>query len=200
MSSTGFRERQRQVREDAILDAAYELLLEQGYAEMSMDVLAARLGVSKATLYQHFPSKDELVINVIIRGMRRGEEQMAALDLSQPALVRLERTIRHALENRVTMSAMRFMLPPGLTQDHAGYAAQKERMTAAISRLVDEAKADGDIRPELPTPLVVLLLGGVVREASYGDMVDLETFPPRELSGTLLGMMLDGIRASNIEQ
>ena len=95
---------------------------------------------------------------------------------------------------------MRFMLPPGLTQDHAGYAAQKERMTAAISRLVDEAKADGDIRPELPTPLVVLLLGGVVREASYGDMVDLETFPPRELSGTLLGMMLDGIRASNIEQ
>lgn len=195
MSAHEFRERQRQVREDAILDAAHELISEQGYAEMSMDDLAGRLGVSKATLYQHFPSKDELVINVLIRGMRRGEEQMAAQDASLPAVVRLERTMRHALENRAVMSAMRFVLPPGLTQGHTGYAAQKERMTAALSRLVDEAKAAGDIRPELPTPLVVLLLGGILREASYGDMIDPETFPPRELSEMLVSMMWDGIRS-----
>lgn len=194
MSAPGFRERQRQVREDAILDAAHELLLEQGYAEMSMDDLAARLGVSKATLYQHFSSKDELIVNVVIRGMRRGEEQMAAQDATQPALVRLERMLHHALENRVAINATHFMVPPGLTQGHAGYAAQKERMLAALSYLVDEAKAAGDIRPELPTPVVVLLLGGIVREVSCGKTVDPETLPSRELSEVLVSMLWDGIR------
>lgn len=44
----------------AILSAAQSVFLESGYAAASMDVIAARAGVSKATVYAHFASKNAL--------------------------------------------------------------------------------------------------------------------------------------------
>jgi AcrR family transcriptional regulator len=45
----------------AILGATLELLAEKGMAGMSMDAVAARAGVSKATIYRRWRSKEELV-------------------------------------------------------------------------------------------------------------------------------------------
>jgi AcrR family transcriptional regulator len=49
----------------AILAAAIELLLEQGLQAMSMDVVAKRAGVSKATIYRWWPSKDVLALDAL---------------------------------------------------------------------------------------------------------------------------------------
>jgi AcrR family transcriptional regulator len=50
----------RDQRRELILDVAQEVFLEEGYANASMSVIAARLGGSKGTLYNYFKSKDEL--------------------------------------------------------------------------------------------------------------------------------------------
>jgi len=44
-----------------ILDAAYGLFWRQGFLRVSMDEIAARAGITKRTLYQHFKSKDALM-------------------------------------------------------------------------------------------------------------------------------------------
>ena len=44
-----------------ILDAAYGLFWRQGFLRVGMDDIAARAGVTKRTLYQHFSSKDDLI-------------------------------------------------------------------------------------------------------------------------------------------
>jgi AcrR family transcriptional regulator len=49
----------------AILQAAAELLLEQGLAEVSMDAVAARAGVSKATIYRWWPTKETLALDAL---------------------------------------------------------------------------------------------------------------------------------------
>ena len=49
----------------AILDAASELLLEQGLHAMSMDEVAERAGVSKATIYRWWASKEILAIDAL---------------------------------------------------------------------------------------------------------------------------------------
>jgi TetR/AcrR family transcriptional repressor of mexJK operon len=54
-------------KREAILEAALEVFLESGYAAANMDVLAARAGVSKATIYAYFKGKDEL-FGELIRG------------------------------------------------------------------------------------------------------------------------------------
>jgi AcrR family transcriptional regulator len=56
------REQRRQAREHVILEAAQELMEEHGYDAMTMDDLAARAGITKPTLYQHFPSKEEIAV------------------------------------------------------------------------------------------------------------------------------------------
>jgi AcrR family transcriptional regulator len=55
------RERRRQMLREEILEATHQLLTERGYAAMSMDDLAARVGVSKPTLYNQFPTKEDLI-------------------------------------------------------------------------------------------------------------------------------------------
>ncbi len=50
----------RDQRRDAILAVASDVFFEEGYAAASMSTIAARLGGSKATLYNYFPSKEAL--------------------------------------------------------------------------------------------------------------------------------------------
>lgn len=57
-------------RDQAILEAALELIVEVGYEAMSMEAVANRAGVSKATIYRRWPGKAQLVGDAI----RRGEE------------------------------------------------------------------------------------------------------------------------------
>jgi AcrR family transcriptional regulator len=49
----------------AILDAAIELFVKQGYEAMSMEGIADRAGVGKTTIYRRWPSKEELVVDAI---------------------------------------------------------------------------------------------------------------------------------------
>lgn len=56
-----------EAREDAILTAALELLAETGYADMSMDAIAARARSSKATIYRRWSGKSALVVAAIQR-------------------------------------------------------------------------------------------------------------------------------------
>jgi AcrR family transcriptional regulator len=49
----------------AILDAATELLLEQGLETVSMDEVAERAGVSKATIYRWWPTKETLALDAL---------------------------------------------------------------------------------------------------------------------------------------
>lgn len=50
----------RDARRELILDVAQQVFLEEGFANASMSVIAARLGGSKGTLYNYFKSKDDL--------------------------------------------------------------------------------------------------------------------------------------------
>jgi AcrR family transcriptional regulator len=49
----------------AILDAAIELFVKQGYEAMSMEGIADRARVGKTTIYRRWPSKEELVVDAI---------------------------------------------------------------------------------------------------------------------------------------
>lgn len=59
-----------------ILEAGRELFMTQGYADTSMDQVTAKSGVSKATVYNHFPSKEILFEEAV---KTRSEEVFAAL-------------------------------------------------------------------------------------------------------------------------
>ena len=56
-----------EAREQAILDAALELLMEVGYDRLSMDALAERAKAGKATIYRHWTGKAQIVAEAVRR-------------------------------------------------------------------------------------------------------------------------------------
>jgi len=70
----------RDLRRDRILDVARECFLRDGYAGCSMALIAARLGGSKGTLYNYFPSKESLFDAFV----RRACDRVADALMSSP--------------------------------------------------------------------------------------------------------------------
>ena len=56
---------------ERVLETAYELFSRHGIRGVGVDEVIARAGVAKATLYRHFPSKDELVLAFLERREQR---------------------------------------------------------------------------------------------------------------------------------
>ena len=54
-----------EMAQQAIMQAAADLLLERGLAAASMDAVAARAGVSKATIYRWWPTKETLALDAL---------------------------------------------------------------------------------------------------------------------------------------
>lgn len=68
------RERERRAREDLILDHAHRALVDGGYLGLNLDRLAEVVEYSKGTLYNHFGSKEDLILAVAARNMtERGD-------------------------------------------------------------------------------------------------------------------------------
>jgi AcrR family transcriptional regulator len=56
---------QSQKKLERILEKSEELFWKFGYNAISMDQIAAESGVSKMTIYKHFPSKEDLFLETI---------------------------------------------------------------------------------------------------------------------------------------
>lgn len=79
-------------RRDALLDAALELLREQGYRDTTMLQIATRARASKNTLYRHFETKDALFAALVARASRTLNAELdAAFAAGTPLEPTLER-------------------------------------------------------------------------------------------------------------
>ncbi len=187
------RERQWQVRDEAILEAAHDLLHQQGYAEMNMDDLASQVGISKATLYHHFASKEDLVISVIVRAIRANEEHLRASEPGISAIARLETMLRRAFERRTSFTLTGATLAPERVREHPRYQEQRLRMISIVTELIEEAQNAGDLDPQLSAAVVAPALLRLI-QIDFSDLVNSGICTPATLSDTLVTMLLNGIR------
>lgn len=198
----GRREQRRHEREAAILDAAKQLMAEQGYDAMTMDDLAARSGISKPTLYQHFPSKQAIAIRVVVDLMRRGRTYIEALDGALPAITKLERVLHQLILERFECGkfsfgpAARAAIVPAIKAD-PDYQREVGAVVAALCEIVAEAKTSGDFRAHLPNRLAVQLLFSVMRDAEFEDFIARGEWSPGDVANTVVAILLYGMRSPN---
>ena len=195
----GLRERQRQQRERAILDAAFVLIAEEGYEAMTMDGLALRVGISKPTLYNHFPSKDDITVRTLIELNERTFNAIHAIDNTLPPAERLERVMRWMVNNRFspTPSALlraRTLLKPA--KSHPDYQRAAGRKIDAIADIVEAAQQMGDIDASMPPRLLAQMMFTVVCAPEYDDLIARGDANPKDIEETLVTMFFDGVRRS----
>lgn len=79
------REKRHQRTQDAILEAARDIIVQKGPDKLSMRALARRIDYSPAGLYEYFGSKEEIVTAVCEQGHGRLYNEMARVDTNLPA-------------------------------------------------------------------------------------------------------------------
>jgi TetR/AcrR family transcriptional regulator, mexJK operon transcriptional repressor len=104
----------------AIMAAAAELFMADGYAAVSMDAVARTAGVSKATLYAHFTGKESLFEAIVADGCEKMRGRADAL-LSDHGL-----PLREAL-TELGLHWLRFMLRPQVRALHRVMIAEAVR-------------------------------------------------------------------------
>ena len=134
-----------------ILDAARDVFLERGYSVTTMDVVAQAAGVSKATVYALFTSKDQLFAAVI---EREGEQQTAAIDatggvavadvlrrFASDAAALLLSPSNTAMSRTVSSEALRYPEVGRLF-----YANGPDRLIGRLARYLAQAMKQGQLR------------------------------------------------------
>ncbi|MEY2947477.1 MAG: Nucleoid occlusion factor SlmA [Pseudomonadota bacterium] len=76
-----FKAQMLEAREQAITASVNRLLSEKGFDAMTVDEVAAEVGIAKASLYKHFNSKEELACAAMVQAMQKAETFL--LDLNQ---------------------------------------------------------------------------------------------------------------------
>ena len=176
MTVPRFRDRIKQRREAELLEEAARLLSERNYHDINMDELADIVGISKATLYQHFRSKDELVAQVLLKGMAALTAQITALPLTSP-LDRLCAVMRFYLRERYIPGRLLagFATEIILRVMHTDAAVAEARRAnyARLGELVEAAQASGEIDPSFSVMIVVrsifCLSAALERDPSVSD-------------------------------
>jgi AcrR family transcriptional regulator len=157
-----FRETQFELRAEAILDATNRLLADKGFEAMSMDDIAADVGIAKGSLYKHFESKEALAAAVMVRLLRQTEEALAALPAGQPALARLEALLRWTLGQRLAGGVPHLpSTSPSLQQSllsNRDYMDRVLTLSERIGELIQQARADGALRASLRDEFVLYTL------------------------------------------
>lgn len=69
---------------DLILDAAENVVVDEGAAKLTLDAVAEKAGVSKGGVLYHFPSKEALLTAMMDRLITRGDERRAGLLAGMP--------------------------------------------------------------------------------------------------------------------
>ena len=141
----------------AILDAAKTLFLSHGYANTSMDAVAAEAGVSKLTVYSHFNDKETLFSSAV---MAKCEEQVPPLFFELPAgipvenvLLNIARGFHQLINSDESVNLHRLMMALG-TQDpklsQIFFEAGPERMVQGMERLLKRIDETGVLSIDLP--------------------------------------------------
>lgn len=156
-----FRQQVLRVREDAIVSSVNRLLAEKGFDLMTVDEVAADVGIAKASLYKHFPSKEALAAAAMVRVLEQAldviERQSALADAS-PA-VRLREVARWALQRQLAgempaLPAQNSSLRTELTGNKR-YLDLLMQVSDRLGAWIVAAQADGTINRALPPELVL---------------------------------------------
>ena len=82
-----------------IIHTAHDLFMQLGIKSVSMDDISAKMGISKKTLYKHFPDKESIVVEVVQLVLQKSRQVCeAGIKLSQNALHELILSIEHMYE------------------------------------------------------------------------------------------------------
>jgi AcrR family transcriptional regulator len=184
---------ERRVRE--ILAAAREVFSEQGYEKTTTLEIARQLGISEATIFSYFKSKRDLCMQVIKAWY---DEISLVLEQEVPGIDGVRAQLRFVVRKHlITLmqegtGMCKLVLGEGRSMDDefAGLMAElKRRYTAPLMKVLAVAQRTGEVRADMPLPLLRDMVYGSMEHVLWDYMVN-KTKPEIETTAAQLTEML----------
>ena len=185
-------------RREHLIDAALEVILERGYAGVSIEAIAREAGITRPVVYDHFPNLNRLLHAVIEREERISVEQLAQVVPEDPGDHEpgelLTAGVTRFLEAVTTRPATWriILLPlegtPTIVRDHV--ESNRRRMVERIEMLVRWAIEQSGIPEDLDVELSARAIQSLSEEAGRMVLTDRETYSPERYERFVLATIL----------
>ena len=169
-------------KREAILEAAIAEFRANGFETTSMDKIAARAQVSKRTVYNHFPGKEELFAEILMQLWESSAEQRALIYRHdkplRPQLLELMQSKMRMLSDSNFLDLARVAIAatihsPERTQDMVARLGEREE---GINTWISAAQADGRLKPGDPA-FAAHQLQGLLKTFAFWPQVTLDQPP-----------------------
>ena len=180
---------------ERIIAHADERFLKEGFARITVDDLMSDLAMSKKTFYKVFRSKEDLVEQLIMRALGNVSlslEKVMTSDITFPERIREFMSIVPLIARRVD-SPMAQDIQRHLPTVWARVEEfRRGRMTKYLTRIIEQGKDEGYIRPDVPVRLLVLSVIGAVQSIVRPMVLAEESFSTREAVAGIFSLFLRG--------
>ncbi|WP_170104804.1 TetR/AcrR family transcriptional regulator [Pulveribacter suum] len=194
-----FKAQMHRAREDAIVEAASRLLCEKGFETMTVDEVAAAVGIAKASLYKHFAGKDDLCAAAMAHGMQQLQAFVQALEPALPAPAKLQALLRWQLQWQLGHEVALWLAPrhSALAQALRSCDAYQQAQQALRSTLVgwiEAAQAAGQLRTDLPAEALLCALLARTAEPMVALLRECGAYGEEQVIDWAVQTCLDGLR------
>ena len=158
-------------RREQILDKATRVFAEHGYPNTDVQFIADPLGISKGTVYRYFPSKEQLLLAAVERGVRQLDEAMQRATQGPDGVATMVEATRAYLAF--------FESHPDLVelfvQERAEFRGKRKPIyfehgcedECRFRTMLEELQAAGRLRADVPVERVMTVIGDLL----YGTVI-----------------------------
>lgn len=189
------RQKEREVKRDAVLRAAAQAFNENGFHKTSLDDVAERLNVTKPTIYYYVKNKDQILFECVRIGLEMLEDASAQIEETNATglskLIRLWRVyVQIVTEDfgRCLILVGEDPLPPSTRKE---LRALKGRIDKRFRSVISEGIEDGSIRPCDPKMAAFAAAGALSWIARWYD--PLGPLNPQELADQMIDLLVYGV-------
>lgn len=184
----------RAAKREAVLRAAVQMFNERGFHQTSLDDVAARLGISKPTIYHYLGNKDQVLLECVTLGL--GQLIAAAEEARQRPGTGAGRLnaflLRYAEINmddfgRCVIRTGDEALAP---ESRARFRQLKRQIDSDLRGLIAEGQADGSLAPCDPKIAAFTIAGALNWPARWHDPTGSES--PKDLARQMIDLLARG--------
>lgn len=198
MKKLTFKQRMMLERESLIIETVNHLLATKGYDAMTVDEIADTVGIAKASLYRHFPSKEALGMAALVDIMHKALEVINQLNATdQTAIDKLKALTQWAM--RLKLAQKMPNLPSENSQlrelliANDDYTNNLVMLSDSIGEWIEQAQAEGKLQSNIPGLAILYTLYARACDPVLGFLRSSQLYDDDEIIAILTRTCFEGL-------
>ena len=198
MKKLTFKQRMMLERESLIIETVNHLLATKGYDAMTVDEIADTVGIAKASLYRHFPSKEALGMAALVDIMHKALEVINQLNATdQTAIDKLRALTQWAM--RLKLAQKMPNLPSENSQlrelliANDDYTNNLVMLSDSIGEWIEQAQAEGKLQSNIPGLAILYTLYARACDPVLGFLRSSQLYDDDEIIAIVTRTCFEGI-------